>query len=33
MAGKRKISHEEKSLWRQVTDGIEPLAPGAATTV
>ncbi len=30
MAGKRKISHEEKSLWRQVTDGIEPLAPDAA---
>ncbi|MBT3628898.1 MAG: DNA mismatch repair protein MutS [Rhodospirillaceae bacterium] len=31
MAGKRKISRDEENLWRQVTDGIEPLAPGAAT--
>ena len=31
MAGKRKISRDEETLWRQVTDGIEPLAPGAAT--
>ena len=30
MAGKRKISRDEENLWRQVTDGIEPLAPGAA---
>jgi len=30
MAGKRKISRDEETLWRQVTDGIEPLAPGAA---
>ena len=30
MARKRKISRDEETLWRQVTDGIEPLAPCAA---
>ena len=30
MAGKRKISREEESLWRQVTEGIKPLDPNAA---
>ncbi len=32
MAGKRKISRAEETLWRQVTDGIKPLSPGAEPT-
>ena len=27
MGQKRSISREEEKLWRQVTEGIEPLSP------
>ncbi len=31
MARKRSVSHEEQSLWRRVTDDVEPLSPALVT--